>query len=81
MRKQGKLMYALIDFNISIMMPSNLRKETYRLPYRKSFQGSGNQPFDTSQGEYDYDPFAYDVGTLGVVFCQRYQVSKPLPVM
>jgi hypothetical protein len=74
LRKQEKLLYALMDFNISIMVPRNIRKEDYQRPYRDSFDGSGYHPYDTAQGEYDYNPFAFDVGTLGVVFCEHYQV-------
>jgi hypothetical protein len=76
LRKQGKLLYALMDFNISIMVPRDVKKEEYRRHYHDSFAGSGHYPHDTSQGEFDYNPFAYDVGTLGVVFCEQYQVRK-----
>lgn len=76
LRKQGKLLYALMDFNVSIMVPRDVKKEEYRRHYHDSFAGSGYHPHDTSQGEFDYNPFAYDVGTLGVVFCEQYQVRK-----
>jgi hypothetical protein len=75
LRRQGKLSYALMDFDISIMVPGNIRKEQYRRPYLDSFVGSGSHPFDTTQGEFDYNPFAYDVGNMGVEFCRQYQVS------
>jgi hypothetical protein len=74
LRKQGELLYALMDFNISIMVPRDIKKEEYRRHYRDSFAGSGYYPSDTNQGEFDYNPFACDVGTLGVVFCDQYQV-------
>jgi len=30
-------------------------------------------PSDTSHGEPDFDPFAFDVGMLGVMFCHEFQ--------
>ncbi|KAG6887419.1 hypothetical protein C0995_015518 [Termitomyces sp. Mi166 len=30
-------------------------------------------PGDTLQGEFDFNPFAFDVGMLGVMFCQEFQ--------
>ncbi|KAF8174269.1 other/AgaK1 protein kinase [Pholiota molesta] len=82
LRKQGKLLYALMDFNISIMVPRNIRKEDYQRPYRDSFDGSGYHPYDTAQGEFDYNPFAFDVGTLGVVFCEHYQpYTRHIPML
>lgn len=74
-RSDGKLIYALFDFDISIMAPSDAKKGEYRLPYHMSWWGSFNQPMDTAQGEFDYDPFAFDVGMLGSEFCQVYQVT------
>lgn len=56
----GSLSYAMFDFNISILVP------LYRLPYQMSFWATYHSPNDTSQGEFDYDPFVYDVGTMGV---------------
>lgn len=61
LRKQGKLLYALMDFDVSIMVPRDVKKEGYRRHYRDSSVGSGYHPHDTSQGEFDYDHFAYDV--------------------
>jgi hypothetical protein len=75
LRSDGKLIYALFDFDISIMAPPDAKKGEYRLPYHMSWWGSFNQPMDTAQGEFDYDPFAFDVGMLGSEFCQVYQVT------
>ncbi|KAF8490577.1 hypothetical protein JB92DRAFT_1304338 [Gautieria morchelliformis] len=35
--------------------------------------GGQDQPYDTRQGELDYDPCAFDVGCLGVHFCKHFQ--------
>jgi hypothetical protein len=64
-----------------MMLPADTDRARYRLPYKLSWDGSFCQPDDTSQGEFDYNPFAYDVGTLGRVLCVKYQVilsSYPL---
>lgn len=73
---EGKLSYALMDFDVSLYLPSS-RPGTVRRPYTESFLGRGPHPYDTDQGELDYDPFAFDVGTLGVSFCERFQVCMP----
>ena len=75
LRKQGKALYALMDFNLSIMAPTDIKRNQYRRSYRDSLDGTWPQPFDTAAGEFDYNPFAFDVACLGVVFCLRYQVS------
>ena len=67
-------MYALIDYDVSMMLPSGTDRTKIRLPSRESYIGTWWPPSDTSQGEFDYNPFAYDVGTLGVFFCQYFQV-------
>ena len=71
----GLLSYALIDFDLSIMLPPDVQPGTLKLPRKESWVGTYG-PSDTSQGEFDYDPFAYDVGTLGIVFCEFYQVRR-----
>ena len=74
LRRDGHLAYAIIDFDISIVFPPNVTREECRLPSNLSFDGGLNQPHDTRQGELDYDPFAFDVGCLGVLFCEEFQV-------
>jgi len=55
------------------MFPPNSTPSECRLPSNLSFTGGSNQPHDTSQGELDYDPFGFDVGCLGVLFCEEFQ--------
>ena len=74
LRKEGQLIYALIDFDLSLLFPSTCTPAELRLPYNMSWHGGSNQPKDTAQGELDYDPFAFDVGCLGVLFCDAFQV-------
>ncbi|XP_006457401.1 hypothetical protein AGABI2DRAFT_123271 [Agaricus bisporus var. bisporus H97] len=73
----GQLTYCLFDFDISMMLPMDTDRTRCRLPYKLSWDGSGYQPHDTMQGEFDYNPFAYDVGTLGSVLCAHYQHLTP----
>ncbi|CAA7268456.1 unnamed protein product [Cyclocybe aegerita] len=82
LRSAGNLSYAIFDFDVSVMVPPDVEKSEFRLPYKMSWCGSYNHPFDTAQGEFDYDPFAYDVGTMGREFCQEYQhLSASLPLL
>ena len=74
LRREGHLVYAFADFDISIMFPITATREECRLPSKPSLGGGYDQPNDTSQGELNYDPFAYDVGCLGVLFCHEFQV-------
>jgi hypothetical protein len=57
-RNSSQLVYAIFDFDIAIMFSSSATVAERRLP---------NQPHDTAQGELDYDPFAFDVGCLGIL--------------
>ena len=82
--KTKKLRYAIFDFNLSILMPSHTSIERCRLPHQETWYGAYGQPPDVLQGEYDYNPFALDVGTLGIMFCETFQVSHfpyGLPVL
>lgn len=70
-----KMRYAIFDFNLSILMTPHTSIERCRLPYQESWYGAYDQPPDVLQGEYDYNPFALDVGTLGILLCELFQVS------
>ena len=75
LRAQGKLRYAIIDYNVSFMVPPEIKHEEYTLPYFKAWIGTWiYQPYDNQQGEHEYNPFAYDVGALGMMFCNLFQV-------
>ncbi|KAF7760600.1 hypothetical protein Agabi119p4_11276 [Agaricus bisporus var. burnettii] len=71
------LIHCLFDFDISMMLPADTDRVRCRLSYRLAWDGSGYQPDDTMQGEFDYNPFAYDVGMLGRVLCVDYQHLVP----
>ncbi|KAJ3518224.1 hypothetical protein NMY22_g13793 [Coprinellus aureogranulatus] len=69
LRSGGQLYYALMDFDIAIVFPPEAKRSACRLPSEMSYHGSYPQPDDASQGEPDYDPFAFDVACLGLLFC------------
>ncbi|KAH0585965.1 hypothetical protein H2248_007250 [Termitomyces sp. 'cryptogamus'] len=74
LRSQGKLTYALYDFDGSTTFPPSISLDECRLPSHVSFNTLYDQvPEDTLQGEIDLNPFAFDVGMLGVMFCQEFQ--------
>jgi hypothetical protein len=74
LQRSSGLKYCLFDFDISMMLPADTDRAQCRLQYKLSRDGSFYQPHDTLQGEFDYNPFAFDVGILGRVLCVKYQV-------
>lgn len=75
LRTEGELKYAIFDFDVSILLPAVVSIKSQRLPHTAAWIGALSGPPDISQGEYDYNPFAYDVGILGIEFCTRFQVN------
>jgi hypothetical protein len=70
-----KALYAIFDYNLSVVFPADTSPRERRLPFEMSFIGLAmNRPYDTAQGEFDYDPFAWDVGCLGIQLRNRFQV-------
>ncbi|KAI0769800.1 hypothetical protein BD413DRAFT_556995 [Trametes elegans] len=61
--------YCLFDFNLSIRLPQSASLKDYWRPSEESLIGmSAYQPPDIALGEPVYNPFAFDVGTLGTMF-------------
>ncbi|KAF5325843.1 hypothetical protein D9611_000487 [Ephemerocybe angulata] len=73
LRARGELLYAIFDYNLSIILPQDMDPKTFRLPYDMTWEGTCFEIPDVWQGELDYDPFAYDVGILGHMFSVNYQ--------
>ncbi|KAG6842796.1 hypothetical protein H0H93_003367, partial [Arthromyces matolae] len=72
-KEQNLLTYALHDFDLATKFPPSWSDQQCRLPYYKSWHGTpGFVPPDTWQGEFDFDPFARDVGSLCLVFTGIY---------
>ncbi|KAF9003278.1 kinase-like domain-containing protein [Cyathus striatus] len=76
LQSEGQILYSIIDFGESIKFPDNYSYEQCRLPYWESWAGT-HFISDTSQGEFDFDPFAYDVGIMGAVFACLFQHLIP----
>jgi hypothetical protein len=74
LRRRDAVLYAHIDFDISIMFEPESTPAERRLPWVLSREGPWVYAYDTRQGELDYDPFAYDVACLGELFCVEFQV-------
>jgi len=74
LRFEGRLTYAIFDFDLSLMLPSGKPLSEYHLPIDVSFSGALNKPWGVAEAQLDFNPFAYDVGCLGIRFCQIFQV-------
>lgn len=70
------LRYAIMDFDLAML----LDEETYglnpRLPIEKVFMGFESRPYETMHGYVDFDPFKYDVACLGIYFAENFQVMS-----
>lgn len=54
LRRDGHLVYAIIDFDVSIIFPPTATREECRLPSNLSWDGEYNQPHDARRGELDH---------------------------
>lgn len=76
----GKLVPALIDFDLAIQFSPDSSPSSRLLPRRMAQRISVQR--DLSQGEYRYDPFAYDVEAMGYMLCAQFQHLTPdLPML
>ncbi|KAJ2988365.1 hypothetical protein NUW54_g9138 [Trametes sanguinea] len=65
-RRTGDVHYSLIDFDISLCLPMETSLTAYRRPSWEACLGAPlYHTQDVDFGERDYNPFAYDVGSLG----------------
>ncbi|KAF8909771.1 kinase-like domain-containing protein [Gymnopilus junonius] len=81
LRSKEMLSYAVFDFDFSVILPPEVDRTKYRLPYERSW-GTFNYTMDTAQGEFDYNPFVLDVGILGVRFCYDFQhLTGEIPML
>ncbi|KAG6852657.1 hypothetical protein H0H87_009530, partial [Tephrocybe sp. NHM501043] len=57
--------------------------EDCRLPSHVSFNTLYDQvPADTFHGEFDFNPFPFDVGMMGVMFCKAFQqLTRTAPML
>ncbi|KIY46505.1 hypothetical protein FISHEDRAFT_75531 [Fistulina hepatica ATCC 64428] len=78
---QRKLIFAIADFDLSLMLPPLSRPRCCRLPTRRSWEVNVAVAHDVCQGELDYDPFLFDVGILGLLFAFTFERCIPLAPM
>lgn len=78
LRRRGRIRYAICDFDSSFLLSPSPSGKPIRLPGELSFDIYQPKPYDTSQGEPDYDPFVFDIGCLGIVFWELFAVSLSL---
>ncbi|OBZ74118.1 hypothetical protein A0H81_06460 [Grifola frondosa] len=72
-RSSSHARYCLFDFNLSIQFPPGKPVEGYRSPSKEAYRGTDDyHPWDVYQGQFEYNPFAFDVGCLGNVFKSRF---------
>ncbi|KAG6844801.1 hypothetical protein H0H87_003627 [Tephrocybe sp. NHM501043] len=70
-------MPSLISIILRCSRPSS-SLDKCRLPSQVSFDTLWDQvTADTSQGEFDFNPFPFDVGMLGVLFCPTPYTHSP----
>lgn len=75
LRLTQRLSYAIFDFDWSIMLPPDADKAAYRRPYYQSC-GFFNGLEDTAGGEFDYNPFKFEVGVMGQLIRANFAVSS-----
>ncbi|KAJ3537256.1 hypothetical protein NMY22_g5662 [Coprinellus aureogranulatus] len=73
LRSSGQLSYAMIDFDISIAFTSTTGGHGSRPKSDRASNGSWSQPEDARHGEEEFDPFAFDVECMGILFCKKLQ--------
>jgi hypothetical protein len=74
LRRADQLDYALNDFDWSLLLPADVSIKTFRLPITETYPGVYEKPYEALRGDVDFNPFAYDVGCLGIQFAYTLQV-------
>ncbi|PPQ78844.1 hypothetical protein CVT25_010630 [Psilocybe cyanescens] len=81
LRSNQRLLYAIIDFDFSVMLSPEADRNQLRLPYYESWS-TYHPAKDTHAGEFDFNPFIFDVGVMGVLLCVEFQrMSQKLPIL
>lgn len=78
MSRQNCLRYALNDFNVSLIFPQQISLEDFRISSYLASWGIDDRPYGVLEGELEFNPFLYDVGCLGIFFCEELQVRLSL---
>lgn len=77
-RRLGGTWYCVMDYDLSLLHDQALDVTSYFRPAEEAWIGSPrHHPDDYSQGEWQYNPFAFDVGCLGQMIMSKYAVRVP----
>ncbi|KAJ3740491.1 kinase-like domain-containing protein [Lentinula detonsa] len=71
-----RLEFGIIDLDFAMIIPQSTNGKD-RLPSTLAWMQEYSA-LDVAQGELVYDPFKYDVGVLGVMFCEMLQKFTPV---
>ncbi|KIM38156.1 hypothetical protein M413DRAFT_447921 [Hebeloma cylindrosporum] len=77
LRRADRLDYALNDFDWSLLLPAEASLKDFRIPISGTYPGVYEKPNEALRGEVDFNPFAYDVGCLGIQFAYTLQHLCP----
>ncbi|KAI0369718.1 hypothetical protein BV20DRAFT_348772 [Pilatotrama ljubarskyi] len=79
-RRHNETFYALIDYDQSLILPPNVSLRDCRRPAAEAWIGANPfKPSDINLGQPHYNPFAYDVAALGLLF--RYYFAEAVPAL
>ncbi|KAM5542863.1 hypothetical protein V8D89_003247 [Ganoderma adspersum] len=79
LRRGDDVRYAFMDYDQSIQLPLDVSLKDYRCPSTEAWMGSDlYKPLDVWLGETQYNPFAFDVGTLGNLFRVYFWEAVPI---
>ncbi|KAI8972192.1 hypothetical protein BD414DRAFT_448755 [Trametes punicea] len=68
-RRNNTVFYALMDYDQSLQLPKDVSLKDCRRPAKETAVGAAMyKPSDINLGEPFYNPFAFDVGALGMLF-------------
>lgn len=78
LKRNDRIRYALCDFDSSFLLSPSPPGKHIQLPGELSFDIYQPKPYETSQGEPEYDPFIFDIGCLGIFFWNYFCVGLPV---
>lgn len=74
-RELGGTLYCVMDYDLSLLHDEALDLNCYFRPVAEAWVGRARyHPDDYSQGEWRYNPFAFDVACLGGMIRSNYAV-------
>lgn len=68
-RRTNDVLYAIMDYDQSLQLPESVSLKDCRRPASEADAGNGfYRPTDLDLGQPYYNPFAWDVGAMGILF-------------